>query len=148
MPSSPSCRISKRNSAEKRIVDIRTEKMEEALFGALEAADAEMESRYGGRFPLHPARPAHGDGINRRYDGLFAFGAGFSPGFGSNFGPGYSLEFRIVTLDSVPPDFREKFEEEAVEELRKQLAVFLPERRLEIVRDADSWKIVGDLSLS
>ena len=128
-------------------MDVRTEKMEEALFKALEAADAEMESRYGDRFSLHPSRAADGTSVNRQYDGLFAFGAGFSPGFGSKFGPGYSLEFRIVTLENVPQDFREKFEEEAVAELRKQLAVFLPDRHLEIVRDTDSWKIVGDLSL-
>ena len=52
-------------------MDIRTEKMEEALFKALEAADAEMESRYGDRFPLHPARAADGTSVNRQYDGLF-----------------------------------------------------------------------------
>jgi hypothetical protein len=106
-----------------------------------------MEARYGDRFPLHPARPANGAAARRQYDGLFAFGAGFSPGFGSKFGPGYSLSFRIVTLAPVPDDFRSQFEAEAVEALRTQLAKFLPERRLEIVRDGDVWKIVGDLSL-
>lgn len=128
-------------------MDIRTEKMEEALFRALEAVDAEMESRYGDRYPLHPARAPHGTAVNRQYDGLFAFGAGFSAGFGSKFGPGYSLSFRIVTLDSVPPDFREKFEEEAVGLLQDELAKVFPDRDLRIVRDTDAWKIVGDLSL-
>lgn len=128
-------------------MDVRTEKMEEALFRALEAADAEMEDKFGDRFPLHPARPPHGTAVNRQYDGLFEFGAGFSAGFGSKFGPGYSLSFRIVTLDSVPPEFRDEFEAEAVAALSRQLAVHLPNRHLEIVRDTDSWKIVGDLSI-
>ena len=144
MHSSPSWPTSNASSAE---VDARTEKWEEALFAALEAADAEMEERYGDRFPLHPARPAHGEAASRQYDGLFAFAAGFSPGFGSKFGPGYSLSFRIVTLAGVPDDFRAKFEEEAVSALGKQLEKFLPGRNLEIVRDTDSWKIVGDLKL-
>lgn len=128
-------------------MDARTEKWEEALFAALDAADAEMEARYGDRFPLHPARPAHGAAARRQYDGLFAFGAGFSPGFGSKFGPGYALSFRIATLEPVPDDFRETFEKEAVAALQAQLEKFLPGRNLEIVRDADAWKLVGDLSL-
>ena len=122
--------------------------MEEALFDALEAADAEMEARHGGRFPLHPARPAHGAAARRQYDGLFAFEAGFSPGFGSEAGPGYALTFRIATLADVPADFRAAFEKEAVAALKTQLARHLPERRLEIVRDGAAWKIVGDLSLN
>lgn len=128
-------------------MDARTEKMEEALFKALEAADAQMEGRYGDMFPLHPARPPHLTSVNRQYDGLFELGAGFSAGFGSKFGPGYALSFRIVTLDNVPSDFREKFEGEAVEVLKGELAKQFPDRELEIVRDVDSWKIVGDLSL-
>lgn len=128
-------------------MDVRTEKMEETLFKALEAADSRMEERYGDRFPLHPARPPHETSVNRQYDGLFEFGAGFSAGFGSKFGPGYSLTFRIVTLSDVPPDFRGKFETEAVEVLQEELAKAFPDRNLEIVRDVNGWKIVGDLSL-
>lgn len=122
--------------------------MEEALFAALEDVDAAMESRYGDRFALHPARPANGTSVNRQYDGLFELGAGFSAGFGSKFGPGYSLALRIVTLDDVPADFRERFENEAVALLRESLARHLPDRRLDVVRDGGSWKIVGDLSIA
>ncbi len=128
-------------------MDVRTEKMEEALFKALEAADSKMEERYGDRFPLHPARQPHMTSVNRQYDGLFELGAGFSAGFGSKFGPGYALSFRIVTLSSVPDDFRAKFEAEAVEALREELAKTFPDRGLEIVRDVNGWKIVGDLSI-
>ena len=128
-------------------MDVRTEKMEEALFKALEAADSKMEERYGDRFPLHPARPPHMTSVNRQYDGLFELGAGFSAGFGSKFGPGYALSFRIVTLSNVPDDFRAKFEAEAVEALREELAKTFPDRGLEIVRDVNGWKIVGDLSI-
>lgn len=128
-------------------MDARTEEMEETLFRALESADARMEERYGDRFPLHPARPPHGTSVNRQYDGLFEFGAGFSAGFGSKFGAGYSLAFRIVTLSNVPDDFRAKFEQEAVDILREELAKAFPDRDLMIVRDTNGWKIVGDLSL-
>ena len=128
-------------------MDIRTEKMEEALFQALEETDAEMERRYGDRYPLHPARLPHGKAATRQYDGLFALSAGFSAGFGSQFGPGYALDLRMVTLEAVPADFRAKFEEEAVEVLRGELKRRFPGRDLEIVRDVNSWKIVGDLSL-
>ena len=128
-------------------MDVRTEKMEEALFKALEAADSRMEERYGDRFPLHPARPPHLTSVNRQYDGLFEFGAGFSAGFGSKFGPGYSLAFRIVTLSNVPDDFRAKLEKEAVEVLQEELGKAFPDRELKIVRDVNGWKIVGDLSV-
>lgn len=128
-------------------MDIRTEKMEESLFAALEEADAEMEAKYGSRFPLHPARPASGTTARRQYDGLFAFDAGFSPGFGSSFGSGYALSFRIMTLQNVPQDFRDAFEKDAVSALQVQLDKYLPDRHLKIVRDIDSWKIIGDLSL-
>lgn len=128
-------------------MDIRTEIMEETLFKALEAADAAMEARYGDRFTLHPARPLHGTSVNRRYDGLFEFGAGFSAGFGSHAGPGYALDFRIVTLETVPEEFRRNFESEAVELLQAELQKAFPERHLEIIKDIDGWKIVGDLSI-
>lgn len=128
-------------------MDVRTEKMEEALFKALEAADSVLESRYGDRFPLHPARPSHGTSVNRQYDGLFELGAGFSAGFGSKAGPGYALVFRIVTLDAVPEDFRNQFEAEAVELLQAELGKTFPNRQLSIVKDTNGWKIVGDLSL-
>lgn len=128
-------------------MDIRTEKMEETLFKALEAADMVMEERYGEKFALHPARPAHGTSVNRQYDGLFEINAGFSAGFGSKFGPGYALGFRIVTLETVPANFRAKFEEEAIEVLQAELTKTFPERGFKIVRDNDSWKIVGDLTI-
>lgn len=128
-------------------MDIRTEKMEETLFKALEAADMVMEKRYGDKFALHPARPPHGTSVNRQYDGLFEFNAGFSAGFGSKFGPGYALGFRIVTLETVPKDFRAKFEEEAIQVLQEELTKAFPERELRIVRDNDSWKIIGDLTI-
>lgn len=128
-------------------MDTRTEKMEEALFAALAEVDSEMESRYGGKFALHPARPPHGTAASRQYDGLFELGAGFSAGFGSKFGPGYALALRIVTLEDVPDSFRNQFEEEAVGLLRESLARHLPGRKLDVVRDGGSWKIVGDLSI-
>lgn len=128
-------------------MDIRAEKMEEKLFHALEATDSEMERRYGDRFSLHPARLPDGEAASRQYDGLFSLSAGFTPGIGSKFGPGYSLDLRMVTLEAVPKEFRGQFEQEAVEFLRGELLKQFPERHLEIVRDVNGFKIVGDLSL-
>ena len=128
-------------------MDIRTEEMERKLFDAMERTDAEMERRYGDRFELHPARLPHGKAATRQYDGLFSLSAGFSAGFGSKFGPGYALDLRMVTLESVPGDFRAQFETEAIEFLQNELDQSMPERNLRIVRDVNGWKIVGDLSL-
>ena len=128
-------------------MDVRAEQMEDRIFLALEATDAEMERRYGDRFPLHPARLPDGEAASRQYDGLFSLSAGFTAGFGSKFGPGYSLDLRMVTLDAVPADFRQQFETEAIEVLKGELAKQFPDRHLEIVHDVNGYKIVGDLSL-
>lgn len=128
-------------------MDARTEKMEDALFQALERTDAEMERRYGDRFRLHPARLPDGKAASRQYDGLFSLSAGFSAGFGSQYGPGYALDLRMVTLDEVPADFRAQFEREAIELLQQELDREMPERHLKIVRDVSGWKIVGDLHI-
>lgn len=128
-------------------MDARTEKMEDALFQALERTDAEMERRYGDRFRLHPARLPDGKAASRQYDGLFSLSAGFSAGFGSQYGPGYALDLRMVTLDAVPDDFRAQFEREAIELLQQELDREMPERHLKIVRDVSGWKIVGDLHI-
>ena len=128
-------------------MDKRTEEMEHNLFLALEATDAEMERRYGDRYRLHPARLPDGKAASRQYDGLFSLSAGFSAGFGSQYGPGYALDLRMVTLDAVPEDFRQKFEQEAIELLQGELDTRMPERHLKIVRDVNGWKIVGDLHI-
>ena len=128
-------------------MDIPTEEMEQRLFEALEAADVEMEKRYGDRFTLHPARLPNGSAARRQYDGLFAFSAGFTAGYGSKRGPGYALELRMVTLENVPASFRERFEQETVALIQSELGKRLPERKLEIVKDVNGYKIVGDLSI-
>lgn len=128
-------------------MDIRTEQFEETLFLALEAVDVEMEERYGDKFRLHPARLEHGKAASRQYDGLFSLSAGFSAGYGSKTGPGYALDLRIVSLDFVPKSFRDQFENECVEALRKKLEEYFPERSLEVVKDVCGYKIVGDLHI-
>lgn len=128
-------------------MDIRTQQMEDQLHEALENTDAEMERRYGDRYELHPARLPHGKAATRQYDGLFSLSAGFSAGFGSKFGPGYSLDLRMVTLETVSDDFRAQFEKEAVEFLQCELDRIMPERKLKIVHDVNGMKIVGDLSI-
>lgn len=120
---------------------------EDALQRVLSSVDRELESRHGGKWPLHPARPAAGEAANPQYDGLFRVTAAFSAGFGSRLGPGYVLRAEVATLAPVPQADRAAIEEEAVALVREGLAREFPGKDLSVDRDGDVWKIHGDLSL-
>ena len=120
---------------------------EDALQRVLSSVDRELESRHGGKWPLHPARPAAGEAANPQYDGLFRVTAAFSAGFGSRLGPGYVLRAEVATLAPVPQSDRAAIEEEAVALVREGLAREFPGKDLSVDRDGDVWKIHGDLSL-
>jgi len=120
---------------------------EDALQRVLSSVDRELESRHGGKWPLHPARPAAGVAANPQYDGLFRVTAAFTAGFGSKIGPGYVLRAEIATLSPVLQADREAIEEEAVALVRKGLAREFPGKDLAVDKDGDVWKIHGDLSL-
>jgi hypothetical protein len=120
---------------------------EKRLGTVLRRIDETLEARYGHRYPLHPSRPPHGTTANPKYSGLFQVDAAFTPGFGSRYGRGYLLEVRMVTLSQVPHPEREALEHEVVGMLRRELARSFPERQLQVLRDGDLYKIIGDLSL-
>lgn len=123
------------------------EAWEDALQRVLSFADRALEARYGGRWPLHPARPAEGVAANPQYDGLFRVTASFSAGYGSALGAGYVLRTDIVTLSPVSPEDRAAVEDEAVALVREGLKREFPGRALSVDRDGPVWKIHGDLSL-
>ena len=123
------------------------EAFEAALDGVLADADRALEARWGGRWPLHPARPAAGQAANPRYDGLFRVTAAFTAGYGSERGPGYLLRTEPATLARVPDAERVALEDEAAALVRDGLARAFPGRALHVARDGGVYKIYGDLSL-
>lgn len=126
----------------------RVEAWEAKLNELLKRVDHTLEERLGTSYGLHPARPQHGTTSNPQHDGLFRITASFTPGFGSTLGKGYVLQFDLVTLETVSPEQREAIEHEAVRLIQSGLEKALPGRGLNVKRDGNLWKIVGDLSLS
>ena len=117
------------------------------LKAVFDAADDYLEEKYGGNYPLHPARAKRGQTANKQSDGLFNVGASFTAGFGSEHGRGYVLDVDMVTLSDVPDEKEEEIEEDAVEFIRAKLAENFPERDLQVYRDGRTFKITGDLRL-
>ncbi len=120
---------------------------ERRLHEVLQEVDARLEEAYGGRWDLHPARPARGSTANSQYDGLFRVTASFSAGYGSELGRGYVFRVELVTLENVPPEARRQIEDRAVRELRRGLKDAFPGQRLLVTRDGPVFKIHGDLGL-
>ena len=120
---------------------------EESLDAALASVDRALEAKWGGRWPLHPARPEAGRAANPRYDGLFRVTAAFTAGFGSEKGRGYLVRVEIATLEAVSDADRRAIEDDAADLLRAALAEAFPGRDLRVERDGPSLKILGDLSL-
>ncbi|OGV61996.1 MAG: hypothetical protein A2498_08170 [Lentisphaerae bacterium RIFOXYC12_FULL_60_16] len=122
-------------------------KWETTLKTVMDEIDRELEDRYGDRYPLHPARPAHGKTASRDADGLFDIGASFSAGFGSKHGKGYVLQIRMATLADVPKKILHDIQHEVIVRLNEKLPQAFPGRQLEVKQDGNLFKIVGDLSL-
>jgi hypothetical protein len=127
--------------------DFKVEEWESKLKRVFDRVDDQLEEKYGGKYPLHPARPSRGVTASKAHDGLFNVGASFSAGYGSERGPGYVLEVRMVTLSRVPQYVRDRIEEEAAELLREELPREFPDRDLRVARDGPVYKIHGDLRL-
>ena len=120
------------------------ERMLKRLFDEI---DHELEDRWGADYPLHPSRLSRGRSSNSEHDGLFNVGASFSAGYGSEYGKGYVIEVRMVTLTDVERRVVEEIREYAARRVRELLPRFFPDRTLEVVREDDLFKIIGDLSL-
>ena len=109
--------------------------------------DDYIEDIYGGRYKLHPARPARGKTANPEADGLFNIGANFTPGFGSELGRGYLIDVAMSTLEKVDEGVRREIYEAAAEKVKELLPIHFPERELTVRRDRNRFKIQGDFSL-
>lgn len=120
---------------------------ERRLKAVFDGIDEALEARYGSRYALRPGRPAHGKTANREHDGLFNVGAAFSAGYGSEHGRGYVVEVRMSTAASLPSEARRSMYKEVARLLEERLPKAFPGRDLQVVRDGNAWKIVGDLGL-
>ncbi|MDR1836940.1 MAG: hypothetical protein LBQ89_04690 [Treponema sp.] len=125
----------------------KTIEFDDRMKKLFDEVDDFIEDLYGGRYNLHPTRPARGQTSNPEADGLFNIGANFTPGFGSNLGRGYSIDVSISTLEKVDEDLRREIYEAAAEKVKELLPVHFPERELDVKRDGNHFKIQGDFSL-
>jgi hypothetical protein len=125
----------------------KQEELENELANLCRNLDNYLEDKYGQKYRIHPNRLKRGAGSNPRFDGLFSTSIAFSLGYGSKSGRGYIVEVDIRTLDRVTEEDRQKILEDAFDYIKDNLKIYLPERELDIVRDGDVMKIVGDFSL-
>ncbi|TVR68106.1 MAG: hypothetical protein EA427_11350 [Spirochaetaceae bacterium] len=120
------------------------EKKLKALFDRI---DVELEEEWGDEYPLHPARAEAGTVGNPEHEGLFSLGASFSAGFGSAHGRGYVMEIRLATLADVPGPVLQQIRDHVGRRCGELLPEYFPDRDLDVVRENDTFKITGDLSL-
>jgi len=117
------------------------------LKSVFDEIDAELESRYGDHFSLHPARPAKGKTSNPEMDGLFNVGASYSAGFGSKLGPGYVVDIRLSTLQRIPNPLKTELRKMVKGMLEEKLPSAFPGRELHVNLERRHLRITGDLSL-
>ncbi len=109
--------------------------------------DRDLEKRFGHIYPLHPNRPEVDTTSNPQADGLFTIGADFTPGYGSELGRGYILDVHMSTLEKVSDKDHDRIMNEVVNQVRRMLPEYFPERKLEVSAEGRTFKIIGDFSL-
>jgi len=120
---------------------------EKRLKGLFDEIDNWLEDHYGSDYPLHPNRAARGETANVAMDGLFNIGAYFTSGFGSQLGRGYIIKMRMSTLADIPEEVRENIKRDIERLVAEKLPEVFPDRKLNLERDGDLLKIIGDFSL-
>jgi len=125
----------------------KMEAWDQALQDAVETVDREMERRHGHTFSLRWNRPQAGETCNPQMDGLFNIGIQFTLGYGSDKGRGYLLDVQIASRENPGEALRHRWEDEAAELLRDELAERFPGRELYLERDGRQYKITGDFNL-
>ena len=125
----------------------KQEELERRLDRLCMALDNYLEDQYSDIFTLHPNRPKRGAGANPSFDGVFATSVSFTLGYGSKYGRGYLIVIDVRTLQYVSSSQREEINNRAFLFIQKTLPVEFPERKLEIVRDGNLLKVIGDFSL-
>ncbi len=125
----------------------KQQELEDTLRKMCDDLDTFLEDTYGDRYPLHPNRLARGNAASVAYDGLFSTGTQFTMGYGSKAGRGYIVDIDIATLSRVDKNDHDMIEASAVAYLESLLPVYFPNRQLQIVKDGNLYKIIGDFSL-
>ncbi len=125
----------------------KSKEWERRLKTVFDEIDIDLETAYGDRFELHPARPEHGATSSREMDGLFNIGASYSAGFGSKLGSGYVVDIRLSTLQRIPEELREKLRDTVQAMLVAKLPAAFPGRQLHVDKERNHLRIHGDLSL-
>ena len=120
---------------------------EKRLKSIFDEIDAELETQYRDRFPLHPSRPQEGITSNPEMDGLFNVGASYSAGFGSRYGPGYVVDIRLSTLDKISPALKTELRDVVQDMLIEKLPDVFPGKELKVDKERSHLRIHGDLSL-
>ncbi|MCK5674071.1 MAG: hypothetical protein KAH95_11890 [Spirochaetales bacterium] len=120
---------------------------EHTLRKIFDIIDDHLEDKYGFLYPLHPARPQRGHTANKSSDGLFNIGAAFSAGFGSSHGRGWVVDVTMVTLSKVPENVKLQIYSKVIDELKRLLKEYYPERGIKVEKDGSIFKIYGDLGL-
>ncbi len=120
---------------------------EKRLKGVIDELDEFLESIYGGKYRLHPARARRGTTSNKAHDGLFDIVASFSIGAGSKYGRGYIVDVDFATLEQIPQKTIDEIRSITIQKLNEILPKYFPEKRLRADLDGNVVKIHGDLSL-
>ena len=106
-----------------------------------------IEDLYGGRYALHPMRPARGETSNPEADGLFNIGVNFSAGNRSELGRGYIIDVSMSTLENVEKEVRLEIYLAVAEKVQQLLPRYFPERNLAVRQEGNIFKIQGDFIL-
>lgn len=128
-------------------MNAKQDELEKNLTNMCLELDTYLEDKYGKKYPIHPNRLERGKAASGNYDGLFSAGSKFTLGYGSNEGRGYIVDIDIVTLSWVNKEDKEAITKDGIKYLRTLLPKFFPDRKLEIKKDGNLYKIIGDFSL-
>lgn len=125
----------------------KAKEWEQRLKTVFDEIDLELETAYGNRLALHPARSPKGATANPEADGLFNVGASYSAGFGSTLGPGYVVDIRLSTLQRIPKELKLELRDRVQSLLVEKLPAAFPGKQLHVDKEHNHLRIHGDLSL-